>query len=104
MFYSGSQHTFSRAMPYPPRVRELAPVLLEGFDLAVHELGHVLPVIRLVGAPEEDVAHRVRFEALRDLLRVLVTPARERVHGVERGLADCAMVGVIDASHGTYVD
>src|SRR5262245_53454361 len=96
MLFANALQALARAPRDPLRIGKLAAVLLDRGDLAIYNVSHVLPVVRRVRPPQKDVAYRVRLEPLRDVLRILVPPAREGVDRVERRLSDRAMIGMID--------
>src|SRR5215475_400228 len=77
---------------------DLALVAHEGGDLPVDGAAHIHDDLRLVGAPEPQLAHLVRLEALpRHVLGKVQVVARVGIHRVLGDDASLAMVAMLEA-------
>src|SRR5688572_9725208 len=103
--YSPELFEVAAILGAPPVLRELDEVFAaaelrhvrgQRVDLAVHIRRDVEVPVRLVRTPEEDLAHLVGLEALRQVLGEVEVIARGRVHGVERRGSRRTVVRVID--------
>ena len=69
---------------------------LESRDLLVERRSDVDQLVRLVGAPQVQLADLPGFEALVEVLSEVQRVAGGREDGVDRGQADRAVVRVVD--------